>query len=448
MSMTSPLANRSDKTRCFSIRAYVRSIAERMSHTIANRGCWSWDGQTIFFDIRDDETQFDSPVILQLDVVKKYCKPAYLPSNRVVCGVPTCSPVDDRVVFIHADEPRDDDWLYCAWHRRGSILDPNQPDGLQALDARDIVPPFTAGALRGGTHLHTFNSDATAIVSTYEDHVLATATSPLAQANRRGIAVHVLNSPITVPKTHHRNHDGTSFSVLVSHLTDHPLAGSDQISMTTGEAWLAGRGHRIAVQGTVVDRRGNPCVELFLITLPDELNDLRMAGNHPLQGTPTTRPGVPAAVMQRRLTFTTERPFPGIAGPRHWAVGSPDGSRIGCYLRDNHGKAQFWTVASDSGETIQVTHQAPEPTSPFTWHPDGLHVAFIADGSVMMVNTRNGSIERLTPRLPVADGPTHHACVFSPDGSSIAFMQPVAVDSAHPAKRFNQIHIVTGWANN
>jgi len=416
--------------------------------TIANRGCWSPGGRSILFDRRDDETRFDSPSIDQVVIQTRKSHSLYTAPGGGRCGVPTCSPVDDRVVFIHADEVRDDDWLYCAWHRRGTILDPNQPDGLQALDARDIVPPFTAGALRGGTHLHTFNSDATAIVSTYEDHVLATATSPLAQANRRGIAVHVLNSPVTVPKTHHRNHDGTSFSVLVSHVTDHPLAGSDQISMATGEAWLAGSGHRIAVQGTVVDRRGNPCVELFLITLPDELNDLRMAGNHPLQGTPTTRPGVPAAVTQRRLTFTTEQPFPGIVGPRHWAVGSPDGSRIGCYLRDNHGKVQFWTVASDSGETIQVTHQAPEPTSPFTWHPDGSRVAYIADGSVMLVNIGDGSLERLTPRLPIADGPTHHACVFSPDGASIAFMQPVAVDSAHPAKRFNQIHIVTGWANN
>lgn len=421
-------------------------------HTIANRNCWTADGRAIVFDLRDDETRFDSPSIMQVSLDpansdKLNCTPVYSSTNESCCGVPTCSPVNDRIVFLHADEPLDDDWHYCAWHRRGVVMHLNRPDTATTLDARDIVPPLTPGALRGGTHLHTFNHNATAIASTYEDHVLATAIDQHAAANRRGIAVHVLSMPVTVPKTHPRNHDGTSFTTFVSRLTDHPLAGSDEISMATGEAWLAGDGNRIAMQGTVVDRYGKPCVEIFLITLPDRLGDLRIAGNHPLTGTPTTRPGVPAAVTQRRLTRTSDSVFPGIVGPRHWAVGSPDGSRIGCYMRDDNGTVQFWTVSPDSGEMIQVTHKAPEPTSPFTWNPDGSHVAYVADGSVMLVNACNGSFKRLTPPMPVADGPTHHACVFSPDGSSIAYLQPLDFIVKGRSKRFNQIYIVTDWAN-
>lgn len=421
-------------------------------HTIANRGCWTADGRAVLFDCRDDETRFDSPSILlaPLDLASKAapnCKSAYRAPDGACCGVPTCSPVDDRIVFIHADETLDDDWQYCAWHRRGIVMHLNQPNTATNLDARDIVPPFTPGALRGGTHLHTFNHNATAIVSTYEDHILATANDKQAEANRRGIAVHVLSTPVTVPKTHLRNHDGCSFTTFVSQLADKPIAGSDEISMATGEAWLAGTGNRIAMQGTVVDRRGNPCVEIFLISLPDRLDDLCVAADHSLPGTPTTRPGVPAGVTQRRLTFTSERAFPGIAGPRHWAVGSPDGSRIGFYMRDDYGSVQFWTVSLDSGEVIQITRNAPEPTSPFTWHPDGSHVTYIADGSVMLVNACDGNYRRLTPRLPIADGPTHHACVFSPDGSSIAYMQPVVFIVDGRSKRFNQIHIVTDLAS-
>jgi len=430
----------------------IRLTHTPRGHTIANRDCWTFDGRAIAFDLRDDETRFDSPSIMRVHIDppnrgRPRCEPVYTSVDASRCGVPTCSGVDDRIVFIQADEPRDDDWHYCAWHRRGVVMHRDQPDTAQTLDARDIVPPFTPGALRGGTHLHTFNHDATAIVSTYEDHLLATSIDPRAQANRRGIAVHVLSTPVTVPKTHPRNHDGTSFTTFVSHLSDDPIPGSDEIAMASGEAWLAGSGNRIAMQGTVVDRRGMLCVEIFLITLPDRLDDLRIAGNHPLQGTPTTRPGVPAGVTQRRLTYTSDRVFPGVVGSRHWAVGSPDGSRIGFYMRDDAGTVQFWTVSPDSGETVQVTRNAPEPTSPFTWHPDGSHVAYIADGSVMMVDSRAGRSQRLTPRMPAVDGPTHHACVFSPDGSSIAYMQPVDFLVEGQSRRFNQIQIVTGWAN-
>lgn len=417
-------------------------MANRYSQIIANRCCWSPDSRSIFFDVRSIETRFDSLSIMRLDVDSGVCEAVFTPPDGVPCGVPTCSPVDDRIVFIQADCPPDDDWQYCPWHRRGVMMRTGRSGTVANLDARDIVPPFSPGALRGGTHLHTFNGDATAIVSTYEDHLLATSQNPLAQANRRGIAVHVLSSPVVVPKSHPRNHDGCSFTTLVSRLTDAPTPGSDEIAMATGEAWLAGPGNRIALQGTVIDQQGNPCVEIFLVTLPQSLDDLRIAGDHPLQGTSTTRPGIPAGVLQQRLTHTTDWLFPGVAGPRHWAVGSPDGSRVGFYMKDDMGSVQFWTVSPESGELIQVTCDAPEPTSPFTWHPDGSHVAYVADGSVMLVNTHDGTHKRLTPRLPIADGPTHHACVFSPDGTSIAYMQPTNFLIDGQLQRFDRIHIV------
>ncbi len=424
---------------------------------VANRACWTADSRSIVIDLRDDETRFDSPAIVQVDLgdtphpahggttCPAPLRAIHRDAQAAPCGVPTCSPCDDRVVFIQADPTGNDGWNYCAWHRRGLLIDLANPGWSGPLDARDILPPFTAGALRGGTHLHTFNQHATAIVSTYEDHVLAASTAATAQQNRRCIAVHLLDHPVTPPQ-HQRNHAGSSFSVLVTRLHDQPQPDSDQINWATGEAWLAGTGNRIAFQGTVCDRHGREVVELFRVELPDRLADLTgrttdgagmPRADTPGASNPLARPAVPAGVRQRRLTFTTERKHPGLVGPRHWAVGSPDGSQIGCYLADEHGTPQFWTVASEGGTPQQITHDTPPPTSPFTWHPDGTQVAYHADGSVMLVDLVKGTMRRLTQRL-AAGGPTHHACVFSPNGRQIAYLQPVT----EALQTFNQLHVV------
>lgn len=406
-------------------------------HTLANRGCWSADGASLLYDRRDDETCFDGEAIERVMVATGRVEQLYRSAHGACCGVPTCSPSDDRYVFIHGDEEPDEDWRYCAWHRRGAIGAISRPGVAEPLDARDLVAPYTAGALRGGTHLHTFNAEATAILSTYEDHVLATSVDPLAQANRRALAVTLLDHPVAVPPTHRRNQAGSGFTVCVTPLVDGPRPGSDELLMATGEAWV-GRRRQIAFQGTLLDAAAQPRAELFLVDLPADLRALMRPGEQPLAGTPRTRPGVPAGVRLRRLTDTSGHRFPGLAGPRHWAVSAPDGQQIGCYLRDDAGCAQFWTVSPDSGELRQVTSGPHPPTSSFTWHPDGSKVTYVADGSVMLVHLDDGRLERLTPRRPPGAGPTHHACVFSPDGTRIAFMQPVPT----AAGRFNQLHVV------
>lgn len=429
-----------DDTPALDLRE-IRLTDAPQGHTLANRGCWAADGRSILYDRRDDETRFDSPTIDRVWIDSGRSETVYRAAAGVHCGVPICGGRDDRFVFIRQDDPPVDQWPYCAWHRRGEIGRLSDPCVSEILDARDLVAPYTPGALRGGTHLHTFHPTAPLLVSTYEDHVLATADPGTAEANRRGLAVHLLGRPVSVPKTHPRNHDGISFSVCVTELTDRPEPGSEQIAMAAGEAWL-GNDLAIAFQGTVSDAAGEHRLELFLLTLPDDLSRLGEAGDRPLAGTPLTRPGVPAGVRQRRLTWTTDRKYPGIVGPRHWAVASPDGSRIGCYLRDEAGIVQFWTVSPDGGEPAQVSRGSAEPHSPFTWHPGGAAVTYVADGSVVWLDVDSGRMRRLTPRASKADGPAHHACVFSPDGSAIAYMRPASFPCGG---RFNQLHIVTGW---
>jgi hypothetical protein len=39
------------------------------------------------------------------------------------------------------------------------------------LDAMDITAPYTAGALRGGSHVHVFSPNGQFVSFTYNDHV-------------------------------------------------------------------------------------------------------------------------------------------------------------------------------------------------------------------------------------------------------------------------------------
>jgi len=52
-------------------------------------------------------------------------------------------------------------------------VDTAKPGVANNLDARDLTPPFTPGALRGGSHIHVWDSAGEWASFTYEDHVLA-----------------------------------------------------------------------------------------------------------------------------------------------------------------------------------------------------------------------------------------------------------------------------------
>lgn len=411
---------------------------------LANRNVWSPDGRSLLYDVRDEETKFTGNRIERVFIDSEEVQLLYQSSGDSCCGVPTCSPADDRYAFIHGPLNPTADWQYCAWHRRGVVGQFAQPGSIQTIDARDLVPPYTPGALRGGTHLHTFSPDGTMIASTYEDHVLATINDSLTaeeltgvDSNRRMIAVSVLGHPVNVPKTHPRNHDGCSFTVIISEVVEHPARGSDEIYRAYGEAWIDN--HSLAFQGDVLGQNGLPHCELYVADLPE---DLTAPAGAPLQGTATSRPGVPRGVIARRLTRTDNDATPGLAGPRHWAVASPDGQWIGCFRNDSSGHAQFFVADIATGELRAMSSHRFSATSSFTWHPDGRSVAYAADGSVFQVFIDGREPIRLSPRQLLTDGPTHHACVFSPDGSKVAFMQPVSSQG----NRSNQVFCVDSAA--
>ena len=432
-------------------------------HMLTNVAVWSPDSRWIVYDTRSgpDGAVFDGTRIERVEVDSGRIERLYESQHGACCGVVTASPVDDRVVFIVGPEHPTADWQYGPAHRQGAIVRTSKPGTIERLDARDLVPPFTAGALRGGSHVHVFNTDGRLVSFTYEDAVLDASpeTGPgeavPREKNLRGIGVSVCGRVVHVPTSHPRNHDGTAFTVLATRLTDEPAPGSDEISKAFEESWIGVNGylrpdgvrqrHALAFQGHVAAADGSAISEVFLVDLPDDSAELARAGNGPLEGTLNRRPAPPCGAIQRRLTFTAGRKYPGIQGPRHWLRSSADGSRIAFLMRDQSGVVQLFTVSPVGGQPVQVTHDPWNVASSFSWSPDGRLLAYVADGSVFVVDRESGTSTRLTDRTSDVP-PRPEACVFSPNGRRIAFLRSLPDRPGQPdaagAAVHNQIFVV------
>jgi hypothetical protein len=403
-------------------------------HILTNTGVWTPDGKWLVYDLRVRGDVFSGTRIERVNVDSGVVEVLYESANKACCGVVTCSPVEDKVVFIHGPENPTPNWQYAADHRMGMVVDMNNPGKGEIADARDLTEPLTPGALRGGTHVHVFSGDGQWISFTYEDALLAdnTVEENGKHINLRNVGVCVPAGPISVDKEHPRNHDGAYFSILVSQTTANPKPGSDEISRAFSDAWVGTNGYikadgtrqkkAIAFQGHVRDKKGETTSEVFIVDLPDDLT--QAAPGLPLQGTMTTRPNPPAGVVQRRLTFTVDHKYPGLQGPRHWLRSSPDGSQIAFLMKDDDGVVQLWTVSPNGGEPRQITRNQWDVQSAFSWSPDGGLIAYVMDNSVFVTDVATGESRRLTERSDDKTAPTSHCCVFSPEGTKIAYMRP------------------------
>jgi hypothetical protein len=393
-------------------------------HILTNTRVWSPDGRWIIYDVRSDEAGsiFDGQRIEAVNVETGAVKLLYESKRGANCGAASWHPREMRVVFILGPENPTPDWPYSASHRQGVIVDFAQPGVARNLDACDLTPPFTPGALRGGSHLHIWDAAGDWLCFTYNDALL--------EPEVRDVGVAVPARPVLVPRSHPRNHDGNFFCVLVTRTTATPKPGSDEISRAREESWIGANGYlrndgtrqqrALAFQGDVVAKNGQTISEVFIADLPEDLTQL---GDWPLAGTKEHRPCPPKGVTQRRLTFTTERKFPGVQGPRHWLRSSPDGARIAFLMKDDFGVAQLWTVSPNGGAPAQLTRNTHDIASAFTWSPDGRAIAHVMDKSVCLTDAATGETTRLTPPGDDASAPRPEACVFSPDGTRIAFVR-------------------------
>lgn len=416
-------------------------------HILTNCNVWSPDGKWIAYDVRSDPagSKFDGDRIEAVNVDTGEVQLLYRSIDGAHCGVVTWHPTEPKVVFILGPEKPTADYQYGPSRRRGVIVDQHRPGVATPLDARHLTPPFTPGALRGGSHVHIFSPDGQLVSFTYDDDVLSrfTEPSPDHDVNQRNVAVGVPRT-VQVKRDNPRNQDGAFYCVLATRTTSFPQPGSDDITRAYEDAWIGIDGYTradgsrqkraLAFQGDVLTPDGRTIAEAFTCDLPD---DLTQPGDGPLQGTETRRPSPPRGTVQRRLTFTADRKYPGLQGPRHWLRSSPDGSQIALLMKDDAGVVQLWTVSPNGGPPRRVTRGSLSIASSFTWSPDGSRIAHVADNSVCVTDVASGATTRLTTRATDANSPRPEACVFSPDGRSIAYIAPVSSGDV----AYNQVFI-------
>jgi hypothetical protein len=461
------------------MRDFSASAAERQvttaahDHVLTNINCWSPDGRWLAYDTRSEGgAKFDGASIEIVDTQEGRVRVLYRSRDGAGCGVVTFHPVIASVVFILGPANPTADWSYGASRRRGVIVDGGRPGRIRAMDAMNYAPPFTPGALRGGSHVHVYSPDGQWLSFTYDDEILsrldeagesgtdipvcaagaatagkntdrnAGAPLPVVSAahdsNQRNVAVAAPLAPVHVARSHPRNHDGAFFCAVVTRTVNDPRPGSDEISRAFEEGWLGENGYAradgrrqrraLAFQGLVTAAGGGRHAEVFVVDIPD---DITRPGDAPMEGTATRRPAPPAGTAQRRLTFTDARKFPGVAAaPRHWLRSSPDGTQIAFLMKDDAGVTQLWTISPNGGEPRQVTRLPHAIASAFSWNRDGTRIAAVIDGSVCVIDAASGDAARLTPRREPGDAPSELACVFSPDGAQIAYLRRMVYQSS------------------
>jgi len=393
-------------------------------HQLTNINVWTADSQWLAFDVRPSGASFTSQTIERVNVTTGQVEVLYRAQHGAHVGVVTVSPdLSPRYVCIHGPEHPDAAWHYDFHHRRGVIIEHGTATNL---DACDITPPFTPGALRGGSHVHVFSPDGSRLSFTYNDHVMHARDS---RQDLRNVGIAVPLHPVTPVKQHPREYDGSYFCLLVSQTHVQPVPGSDQINRAYEECWVGNHGYQkpdgswqrwaIAFIGDTLTTQGTKRPEVFIVDLPDALEDYARAGDAPLEGSREQLPAPPAGVRQRRLTVSD-----GVAlQPRHWLRAAPDGSVIAFLMADTAQVIQLWAVSPNGGEPRQITQLNHSIQSAFSWHPDGQSIAFICDNSVMRCDVSSGDCQRLTHRTEAA--PSGDAVVWSPDGTLIAFMREV-----------------------
>jgi len=445
----------------------IQLTHEPRGHQLFTTQVFSPDDRWIVFDNRPHDTMIGpTPTVGMVDVETGHLTQLYRTTNQTEHGpgvaAASFSPVRNRVMFIHGLRNCDANRPYAITRRTCVAVDLDKPGVPILLDARDVTVLYTRGALRGGTHAHTWSADGQWISFTYNDAVLHELEMNSGQQglDTRTIGVMVPAGPVAVDEDPEgENNDGQLFSVLVVKVVRHAEPGSDQIEKAFSDGWVGTQGYlkpdgsrqqrAIAFQGHVRDQQGKLHSELYIVDLPGDTNALTIPkpGTR-LEGTPITRPAVPAGVVQRRLTYTLDRKFPGLQGPRHWIRSTPDGSRLALLMKDDNGIAQIHTASPNGGEPIQLTRNPWSVQTPFSWRGDGRAICYAADNSVFVTELDNAGREtqtrRLTPRYDDATAPTPTGIVFSNDGNMIAFNRYVSTEG----KLHSQIFLIRYLADN
>jgi len=398
-------------------------------HLLNHTQIFSADGKWVVYDTRNDDSKIGStPSIEMVNLETGEMKELYRTQNQTEygpgVGAATFSPVESKVIFIQGVRNANKEKPYGFTRRTGVAIDINNPGNPIYMDARDVVPPFTAGALRGGTHAHSWSGDGEMIVFTYNDYVIEQLSkNNSAIQDLRTVGVMFPGKVSVRQDSDLENNNGEMFSVIISAVKENPTPETDEIDKAFDECWIGKEGYinsqgkrvkkAVAFQGNVRDAKGNSKTEIFIVDLPE---DLTRAGENPLQGTEETRPGIPVGVKQRRLTNLMN----GVQGPRHWLRSTPDGSSLIFLSKDKKGFINAYAVSVNGGPESQITNNEFDIQSGVNISPDGKYLAYVAKNAIFITHIETAETRQLTQSVADATKPAS-AVMWSPDGKKLVY---------------------------
>ena len=397
-----------------------------------NNQNFSPDGKWLVFDTRDkDLTECRSIEKVHVETAERaviYAAPDPVEGRGPGVAAVSWMPNEDSVVFIHG--PMTGTGLsYAMTRRTGAIVPADGSAKVAWADARDVTPPFTPGALRGGTHRHDPGGPGGQWIGyTYNDQIMKDYSETAGiDWDLRTLGVTKLGRPVEVDD-HAENRSGAGFSVAIVEVTPKEVLdespGSERIYRASNDRWIGTKGYRkpdgswqiarafLGIMrvpgdgGGVVDH-----TEVFVVDIPEDITVPGAAS--PLEGTDSSFPAPPAGCSIRRLTHTQGKCKGDVRS-------APDGSVLAFLAPDEAGRTQVFTVPTVGGDAVQVTNfEEGAGTNPL-WFPDGHRILTTRAGRLVVVNADPGAREDTRYLTAEGKGRVLMPCI-SPDGSTVAF---------------------------
>ncbi len=381
-------------------------------HTLHHNGVFSPDDEWIVFDGRNDDTKIgETSTIGMVNVNAGEEKILYKTDNQTQygpgVGAASFSPKENMVLFIHGLYDADQTKPYDMTRRFGLAIETDRPMMGIHMDARDVVPPYIPGSLRGGTHSHAWSADGRLVSFTYNDEFV--------DPDLRVVGVMVPHeSGVTVPEEK-GNNNGKLYAAVVTDVVREPKWGSDEISKAFDECWIGAKGkYEIAFQGNTRNDKGETITEIFTVEIDPQV----IVQDREAVGKVGERPQVPQGIKQRRLSRTVK----GLSDLRHWLRSSPDGSTVYALGKDDQGRNQVVQCNVVTGETTYVSDLDFSISSPINISTKGDKVTFVGNNNVYVFHLVSKKLDKLTCNTP-EDLKVVGVPVFSRKDDKIAFNQ-------------------------
>ncbi len=427
----------------FSNLKEVQLTTEKYGHFLHSSDSFSPDDNWIVYDTRNDDTQIsitgriEMVNINSMITVQLYNTKSQTEFGPGV-GAVTFNPKRDEVLFIHGLQNCNKTSPYSFSRRTGVSVKTDSPHIPVFLDARDVIQPFTQGALRGGTHAHSWSSDGKWVSFTYNDDIMMRLSLQTGSKLKdlRMVGVMAPLGPVNVDdNSSGENLNGEMFSVIVTEVSENPELGSNQINRAFDDGWVGNKGYTklngqkqnraVAFLGDTNDKKGNKLTELFIVDIPDEISKSNFI--KPLEGTETTRPNPPLNTIQRRITYTNERKYPGIISHGNPVRSNHDGSLLFVIMKDEAGITQIYSVSSKNGFIDKLTaNKSPIDTS-FDISPNGRYLVYGINENVyitdiLLTNTFKIILNNKNKNKSL------RGLQWSNDGRSIAYNRKVSLN--------------------